>query len=115
MDPKTAARETIGSNAQTLVGLSHRVHAHPELKFEEEQSSAWTAGVLADAGLTVAEIDAAFAKVAEKNAALLVSPDALFTDWRAQLVTLATKHAVPTIYPLREYTEIGGLIRKSRG
>jgi putative tryptophan/tyrosine transport system substrate-binding protein len=59
---------------------------------------------------TASEIDAAFAKAAEKNAAMLVSPDALFTDWRAQLVTLATKHAVPTIYPLREYTEIGGLM-----
>ena len=53
MDAKTAARETVGVNAQTLVGLSHRVHAHPELKFEEVRSSAWTAGVLADAGLTV--------------------------------------------------------------
>jgi amidohydrolase len=53
MDAKTAARETVGQNAQTLVGLSHRVHAHPELKFEEVRSSAWTAGLLADAGLSV--------------------------------------------------------------
>jgi amidohydrolase len=53
MDEKAAARQTIGSSAQSLVGLSHRVHAHPELKFEEEQSSKWTAGVLADAGLSV--------------------------------------------------------------
>jgi amidohydrolase len=53
MDEKAAARETIGSSAQSLIGLSHRVHAHPELKFEEEQSSKWTAGVLADAGLSV--------------------------------------------------------------
>jgi amidohydrolase len=53
MDAKTAARETVGVNAQTLVGLSHRVHAHPELKFEEVRSSAWTAGLLADAGLSV--------------------------------------------------------------
>jgi len=53
MDEKAAARQTIGSSAQTLVGLSHRVHAHPELKFEEEKSSQWTAGVLADAGLSV--------------------------------------------------------------
>ena len=30
---------------------SHRIHADPELKFEEERSSAWTADVLADAGL----------------------------------------------------------------
>ena len=53
MDEKSAARETIDSNAQTLVGLSHRLHAHPELKFEEEHSSQWTAGVLADAGLPI--------------------------------------------------------------
>ena len=53
MDEKAAARQTIDSNAQTLVGLSHRLHAHPELKFEEEQSSKWTAGVLADAGRAV--------------------------------------------------------------
>ena len=50
---KQAARQTVGSNEQALVGLSHRVHAHPELKFEETRSSEWTAGVLADAGLTV--------------------------------------------------------------
>ena len=53
MDAKTAARETVESNAQSLVGLSHRVHAHPELKFEEVKSSQWTAGLLSDAGLTV--------------------------------------------------------------
>ena len=53
MDTKAAARETVGANAQTLVGLSHRVHAHPELKFEEVRTSAWTAGVLSDAGLPV--------------------------------------------------------------
>jgi amidohydrolase len=53
MDAKTAARETVEANAPALIGLSHRVHAHPELKFEETRSSEWTAGVLADHGLTV--------------------------------------------------------------
>ena len=38
---------------QALVALSHRIHAHPELCFEETQSSAWTAGALADGGLAV--------------------------------------------------------------
>src|SRR6476660_8244555 len=52
-DAKQAARQTVDSNAPALVGLSHRIHAHPELKFEETRSSAWTAGVLADAGLAV--------------------------------------------------------------
>ncbi len=53
LDAKRAARATVGSNERSLVDLSHRVHANPELKFEETRSSAWTAGVLADAGLTV--------------------------------------------------------------
>src|SRR5437762_9964127 len=53
IDAKDAARETVGANERTLIGLSQRVHAHPELKFEETRSSQWTAGVLADSGLTV--------------------------------------------------------------
>lgn len=53
MNAKAAARETVGANERALVELSHRVHAHPELKFEETRSSAWTAGVLSDAGLSV--------------------------------------------------------------
>ena len=53
LDAKQAARDAVGSNERSLIDLSHRVHAHPELKFEETQSSAWTAGVLSDAGLTV--------------------------------------------------------------
>jgi amidohydrolase len=52
-DAKSAARATIERDRDSLVALSHRIHAHPELKFEEEQSSAWTAGALSDRGLPV--------------------------------------------------------------
>ena len=48
-----AAPATVDRERERLVALSHRIHAHPELKFEEEQSSAWTAGALSDAGLPV--------------------------------------------------------------
>ncbi len=37
----------------SLLALSHRIHAHPELKYEEIQSSAWTAGLLSDAGIDI--------------------------------------------------------------
>jgi amidohydrolase len=53
MDAKAAARSTVDAASATLIDLSHRIHAHPELKFEEESSSAWTAGLLSDAGLDV--------------------------------------------------------------
>jgi putative ABC transport system substrate-binding protein len=57
------------------------------------------------------DIDAAFAKLAQQRAdALLVGINVLFTDRRVQLVTLATRHALPTIYSLREFAEAGGLM-----
>jgi putative ABC transport system substrate-binding protein len=57
------------------------------------------------------DIDAIFATLAQKPAdALLVNADPLFFARRVQLVTLAARHALPTMYPNREYVEIGGLI-----
>jgi amidohydrolase len=41
------------SSHNALVGLSHRIHSHPELGWEEEKSSTWVAEALADAGFDV--------------------------------------------------------------
>ena len=57
------------------------------------------------------EIDAAFTNLVKTGGALLVSPGPLFINRRTQLVTLAARHALPTIYPVREYPDIGGLPR----
>jgi putative tryptophan/tyrosine transport system substrate-binding protein len=57
------------------------------------------------------EIDAAFATLVQLPAgALVVSPDPLFSSRRAQLVELASRHAVPAIYPWPEVIAAGGLI-----
>ena len=57
------------------------------------------------------DIDAAFANLAQKRAdALLVAPQNLFTARLVQLVTLAARHAVPTMYYSRECVEAGGLL-----
>ena len=57
------------------------------------------------------EIDAAFeAVVNQRDAALLVTNDPLFISRVDQLVGLAARHAVPTIYDRRAYTVAGGLI-----
>jgi amidohydrolase len=53
VDAKQVARDALDRHAPALVGLSHRIHAHPELKWEEVRASAWAAGVLSDAGHTV--------------------------------------------------------------
>jgi putative ABC transport system substrate-binding protein len=58
-------------------------------------------------------IDTAFASLAQKRVdALLLAPtpSLLFLNRRVQLVTLAVRHAVPVIYPSREYVEAGGLM-----
>jgi putative ABC transport system substrate-binding protein len=60
---------------------------------------------------TNSDIDAAFATLVKRRAdALLVSSDALFFTRRVQLLTLAARHAVPTMYFRREFAETGGLM-----
>jgi putative ABC transport system substrate-binding protein len=57
------------------------------------------------------EIDAAFATLAQlQAAALIVWPDPLFGARLEQLVALAARHAVPAIYFRREFAERGGLM-----
>ncbi len=53
MDAKTAARERFDAGQDALIGLSHRIHGHPELGFEEEKSSAWLCEALDAAGFAV--------------------------------------------------------------
>jgi len=53
MDAKSGARERFELARDGLFALSHRIHAHPELGFEEERSSAWLCEALADAGFAV--------------------------------------------------------------
>jgi putative ABC transport system substrate-binding protein len=60
---------------------------------------------------TKGKIDAAFASLIQLQAgALLVPTDPFFNGQREQLVALAARHAVPTIYSLREFAASGGLI-----
>jgi amidohydrolase len=53
MHPKAAAQDLVGGAREGLVDLSHRIHANPELSFEEERSAAWCADMLAEGGLSV--------------------------------------------------------------
>jgi len=44
---------------------------------------------------------------------LIVSTDAFFVERRNQIIGLATKHAIPTIYAISQFAEAGGLISYS--
>ena len=63
------------------------------------------------AGNSDRDIEAAFANLSQKpGAALLVTVDPFFFTRRALIVTLAARHALPTVYFRREFAEIGGLV-----
>jgi putative ABC transport system substrate-binding protein len=56
------------------------------------------------------EIESSFASFVQGGArALLVADDPFFESQRAQLVTLAARHALPAIYDSRQYVIAGGL------
>jgi ABC-type uncharacterized transport system substrate-binding protein len=60
---------------------------------------------------TIREINAAFATFArERPDALFVGIDPFFNSRRVQLVNLATRHALPTSFPARDFAEAGGLM-----
>jgi putative ABC transport system substrate-binding protein len=60
---------------------------------------------------TDSEIEAAFARLREGGAsALLVSSDPFFNSRRDLFPRLASRHALPVIYPQREYVTAGGLM-----
>ena len=57
------------------------------------------------------DFDAAFAKIVHHQAGgLLISGDAFFNSRRAQLVAMATRYAIPTMYEWREFAQAGGLV-----
>src|SRR3954471_8715751 len=53
MEAKDAAKAEVDRARDALIELSHTVHAHPELGFEEERSSAWAADALTGGGFSV--------------------------------------------------------------
>jgi putative ABC transport system substrate-binding protein len=57
------------------------------------------------------DLDAAFARLVERRAAaLLIGNDSFFISRRDQLVALAARHALPTMYFVREFAAVGGLM-----
>ncbi len=59
----------------------------------------------------IREIDTAFATLGgNKIDAMIVAADTFFANRRVQIVTLATRYAIPTIYTVRAYVEAGGLM-----
>jgi putative tryptophan/tyrosine transport system substrate-binding protein len=67
--------------------------------------------LLVVAAKTAAEIDLAFATLVKEQAgALVATSDPFLNSRRDQIVALAARHSLPTLYPARDYVAAGGLM-----
>jgi ABC-type uncharacterized transport system substrate-binding protein len=98
--------------AKTIALLANPTNAAEERVVKDVQTAAQAASYQLET-LSAAndrDIDAAFARLAgQRGKVLIVSPDSLFTTRAEQVVALASRHAIPTIYPYREFVVAGGL------
>jgi putative tryptophan/tyrosine transport system substrate-binding protein len=63
---------------------------------------------------TASEIETAFASLVEQRArGLVISAEAFFMSQRDQIVALAARHAIPTVYFAPQFTTAGGLMSYS--
>jgi putative ABC transport system substrate-binding protein len=61
-------------------------------------------------GSTESEIDTVFADLMHKAGGLIVGTDPFLLGQRDKLATLTARHAIPTMYFLREFVQVGGLM-----
>jgi putative ABC transport system substrate-binding protein len=85
--------------------------AASQLKGVEEAARTIGLGTLAMRAGNDGEIEAAFESAIQQRIRILaVTSDPFFNTRSEKLVALATRHAVPTVYPFREYVAAGGLM-----
>ena len=97
----------------TIIGLLvNPANPNNEIRSKDMQAGARTLGVEVDVrrASTEGDIDDVFASLVQARVgALVINPDPLFTGRIEQLVALAARYAMPTIYN-REFAAAGGLI-----
>ena len=106
-------RELVPGATRVAVLLSPSAGPITEASLRDVEAASRTKGlqiqvVYAD---TSREINAGFASFArERPDSLFVGPGPFFTVRRVQLALLAALHRMPAVYPLRQFTEAGGLM-----
>jgi putative tryptophan/tyrosine transport system substrate-binding protein len=85
--------------------------AHTQLRDLENAAESLGSELLVLKASTELEIDTAFTNLAQqKIGAVLIASDPFFTTRRDQLAALASRHAIPAMFDLREYAAAGGLM-----
>jgi putative ABC transport system substrate-binding protein len=99
-----------GVSAIGLLLNPNRPNARLQMRTYEEAAERFGKRIRAFHATNSDEIDAAFATIAaERVGALIIGTDPFFLDRRGQLVALAARHELPTVYFLRAFVSAGGL------
>jgi putative ABC transport system substrate-binding protein len=85
--------------------------AEPQMADAQSAAGALSLELSIMRAVTEKDFDQVFATLAQQRAdALFVSADPFFASRREQLVALAARYAIPTLYEFREFVEAGGLM-----
>jgi putative ABC transport system substrate-binding protein len=106
-------REMVPGAARIAVLVNPANATTTETTLRDVQSAAGAMGLQIQVlnASTIREINAAFATlVRERPDAVFVGLDLFLNSRRAQLVNLASRHAVPATFANRDFAEIGGLM-----
>jgi putative ABC transport system substrate-binding protein len=106
-------REMVPGAARIAVLVNPANAMTMETTLRDVQSAAGSMGLQIQVlnASTIREINAAFATlVRERPDAVFVGLDVFLNSRRAQLVNLASRHAVPATFSNRDFAEIGGLM-----
>ena len=84
---------------------------HTHLGFTRATAGATSGAIEQVSARSGAELEEAFASLVNNHVdGLLVTPDPLFMSHRADLIALAARHRLPTVYPYKFAVAAGGLI-----
>jgi putative ABC transport system substrate-binding protein len=111
-------RELVPGAVRVAVLVNPADAANTESTLRDVEPAARTMGLQIQVlnASTSREINAAFATfVRERPDALFVGAAPFFNSRHVQLVTLASRHAVPAIYSDRQFPEVGGLMSYGSG
>ena len=103
----------ISPHANSVAMLVNPNYQPSSAEARDVQTGALSLGLQINAlnASTDSQIDAAFATIVQQRAdALIVGTDPFLLGQRDQLVRLASRHRLPTIYFTREFVDAGGLI-----
>jgi putative ABC transport system substrate-binding protein len=100
-------------SARTTAMLINPNYLGAELELSAVEAAARTLGLHVQkvTASNERDLDAAFVNLATMRVdALIVGTDGYYIHRREQITALAARHAIPTMYFLREFTEVGGLM-----